>query len=178
MAGRCCAVGLHAGVKGVGGPVTRGGQGKGRGPVRCAPVVVAPVGARGRGSPMVGSPSPWWSTPPWRGPSVRCAREGRRGRAVALGGRGRRPGSGPGVGGHGCGVRVSRGRAAVWLRTRGQRAKGNRARGRPIASGRGSHRCRGRRATAPHAAASRGRRWWYACDLSARFGSANHHVRQ
>ena len=50
MAGRCCAVGLHAGVKGVGGPVTRGGQGKGRGPVRCASVVVAPGGNRSSGA--------------------------------------------------------------------------------------------------------------------------------
>jgi hypothetical protein len=49
----------------------------------------------------------------------------------------------------GCRVRVSRGRGGAWLRTRARRAKGRikRARGRPIASGRGSHRCRRRRAT-------------------------------
>ena len=61
VASLCCAVTLHAGVKGVGGPVTKGGQGKGRGPVRCAPVVVAPDGGRGSGSgPGIGGRMVAW----------------------------------------------------------------------------------------------------------------------
>jgi hypothetical protein len=35
-------------------PVTMAGQGKGTGPVRCAPVVAAPVGAMDHGSPQGG----------------------------------------------------------------------------------------------------------------------------
>ena len=149
VAGRCSDVGLHAGVKGVGGPVTRGGQGKGRGPVRCAPVVVAPVGARGRGSPMMGSPSPWWSTPPWRGSGGGGSGERRAGDGRV------RWGAGAGglalgqesvVMGAGCASGGAGPVPAAHQRPAGKRQ--DRARGRPIASGRGSHRCRRRRA--PH----------------------------
>ena len=50
-----------------------GGQGKGQGQVRCAPVVAAPVGARGRGSPQGGATLPWMVNTPWPGQVVAVA---------------------------------------------------------------------------------------------------------
>ncbi len=60
--------GATVGLAGKPRPVTMGGQGKGRGSVRCAPEVVAPAGARGHSSRKGGAAVSLMVYTSWRGP--------------------------------------------------------------------------------------------------------------
>ena len=128
-AGRCCTVTLGAGVKGVG---VQAGQ-------ATKPQAQGSQGADGPGWGPGASAASWW-----RRPLSDSQYHGRAGQS----GTGRRSAAAPRALCRGQGARQQGQGWRLW-RTKGRRGKrlGNEARVRPIASGRGSHRCRRRRAT-------------------------------